>query len=191
MINRVLTNKPNLRRGNQSPLTTQVFCCQCLMSPSQSKTQPGSRKPTYEAATKSRPSPGHTTHFKCPEHICATCGEKGHNHSNCPASQSVNKCDRPLAFCARMSIQNCESVLIICSSCGDKARASATQLTLATHNHNPVSPLCTNASVILGHNRGKWPDKFSAVEIIVDSRITSTSCRYRWLHRRRFRSSQA
>ena len=31
------------------------------MSPSQSKTQPGSRKPTYEAATKSRPSPGHTT----------------------------------------------------------------------------------------------------------------------------------
>ncbi len=30
------------------------------MSPSQSKTQPGSRKPTYEAATKSRPSPGHS-----------------------------------------------------------------------------------------------------------------------------------
>jgi hypothetical protein len=64
MINRVLTNKPNLRRGelplNPSPLSTQVFCC--LMSPSQSKTQPGSRKPTYEAATKSRPSPGHNLH---------------------------------------------------------------------------------------------------------------------------------
>ena len=54
-----MTNKPNLSGGNPSPgpLRTQVFCS--LMSPSQSKTQPGSRKPTYEAATKSRPSPGH------------------------------------------------------------------------------------------------------------------------------------
>ena len=36
------------------------------------------------------------------------------------------------------------------------------------HNDNSVFPLCTNANVILGHNRGKWSDKFSAVEIIVD-----------------------
>jgi hypothetical protein len=36
------------------------------------------------------------------------------------------------------------------------------------HNDNSVFPLCTNASVILGHNRGKWSDKFSAVEITVD-----------------------
>jgi hypothetical protein len=38
--------------GDPSPPSTQVFCS--LMSPSQSKTQPGSRKPDYEAATKSR-----------------------------------------------------------------------------------------------------------------------------------------
>ena len=43
-----------VEHSNPSPLSTQVFCC--LMSPSQSKTQPGSRtrKPNYEAATKSR-----------------------------------------------------------------------------------------------------------------------------------------
>jgi hypothetical protein len=40
--------------------------------------------------------------------------------------------------------------------------------TLAMHNDNSIFPLCTNANVILGHNRGKWSDKFSAVEIIVD-----------------------
>jgi hypothetical protein len=38
------------------------------------------------------------------------------------------------------------------------------------HNDNSLAvfPLFTNANVILGHNRGKWSDKFSAVEIIVD-----------------------
>jgi hypothetical protein len=102
------------------------------------------------------------THFECPEHICATCGEKGHNRTNCPASQQVNKCDRP--FCSRMSIQNCQHM--------HAARAATQRIsntaTLATHNHNSVFPLCTNANVILGHNRGKWSDKFSAVKIIVD-----------------------
>ena len=26
-------------------------------------------------------------HESCPEHICVTCGEKGHNRTNCPTSQ--------------------------------------------------------------------------------------------------------
>ncbi len=41
--------------GSPSPISTQVFCS--LMSPSQRRTQPGGRKPTYEAAAKSRPLP--------------------------------------------------------------------------------------------------------------------------------------
>jgi hypothetical protein len=57
MIKRVLTNKPNLSGGTQAPLVPKCSVPSCPLR--RVKPKPGKRKPTYEAAAKSRPSPGH------------------------------------------------------------------------------------------------------------------------------------
>jgi hypothetical protein len=62
---RELTNKPNLSGPGGDPASPWYYSSALFpLSPSQRKAhwqpQARSRKPTYEAATKSRPSPGHT-----------------------------------------------------------------------------------------------------------------------------------